>query len=68
MGGGKDHEQKKDVRKREIFGTMERMHGGRRHMGEQGKLEECDGISRRIRKGIPQRGRRRTEMARGKRR
>jgi len=68
MGGGKDHEQKKDVRKREIFGTMERMHGGRRHMGKQGKLEECNGISRRIQKEIPQQGRRRIEAARGGRR
>jgi len=48
MESGEDHEQKKGMRKEEIFGTMERMHGGGRHMGKQRKSKECDGASRRI--------------------
>jgi len=36
------------MRKGEILGTMEGMYGGRRHIGKQGKLEECDGTSRRV--------------------
>ena len=45
MGSGEDHEQKKGARKGEILGTMEGMHGGREHMGEQRKSEERDGAS-----------------------
>jgi len=48
MGSGEDYEQKKSVRKGEIFGTMEGMHGRGRHMGKQRKFEECDGASQRI--------------------
>jgi len=34
MRSGEDYEQKKGARKGKIFGTIEGMHGGRRHMGE----------------------------------
>jgi len=48
MEGGKDHEQKKGMRKKQVFSTMERIYSGRRHMREQGKFEEHHGVSRRI--------------------
>jgi len=34
MGSGEDHKQKKGTRKGEIFGMMEGLHSGRRHMRE----------------------------------
>ena len=37
-------------------------------MEEQGKLEKCDGIGRRLWEGISQRERRRSKITRGRRR
>jgi len=33
------------MRKRQILGTIEGMHGQGRYLGEQRKLEECNGVS-----------------------
>jgi len=33
-------------REREIFSMVERMYSRRRHLGEQGKSQECDGSGR----------------------
>jgi len=52
MGGRKDHEQEKGMRKRQVLGTMEGMYHRRRYMGKQGKLEECDGIGRGFQKEV----------------
>ena len=32
------------MRKGQVSGTMERMHGKRRHLGEQEKFEEHNGV------------------------
>jgi len=33
-------------RERKIFSTVERMYSRRRHLGEQGKSQECNGSGR----------------------
>jgi len=47
---------------------MEGMHRRRRHLGEQRKFEEYNGVGQRIQKGISQRRRRGSKMTRGRRR
>ena len=52
MGSGENHEQEESMRKRQVFGAIERMHSRRGHLEKQGESEECNGISRRIQEGI----------------
>jgi len=66
MGGRKDYEQKKGVRKREVLGKIEGLHSQGGHLGKQGELEEYNGFSRGIQERISKRRRRRSEMARRK--
>ena len=45
MRGGENHKQKEGAGERQVLSTMERMHGGRRHLEEQRKFEECNRAS-----------------------
>ena len=48
MGSGENIEQKKGLRKEQIFSSMERFHSGGRYMGELGKPKEY----RRLAEGV----------------
>ena len=56
------------MRKGQIPSAMEGMYGRRGHLGEQRKLKECNGVGQRIWEGISQGRRRRSKMARRRRR
>jgi len=68
MEGQKDYEQEKSMGKGQVPSMMEGMHRRRRHLGEQRKFEEYNGVGQRIQKGISQRRRRGSKMTRGRRR
>ena len=55
-------------KKIQVSNVMEEMHGWGKPMGEQGKFEKCNEISRRLWERISQRGRRKSKITRGKRR
>jgi len=52
MGGRENYEQKKSMRKGQVFGAMERIHSRKRHLEKQGEPQECNGIGKRIQEGI----------------
>ena len=68
--GEKEWEVEKIMNKRkgQVPSTIEGMHGRRRHLREQRKFEECDGVGRRIQKRILQRRRRGSKVTRERRR
>jgi len=40
MGGGEDFEQEEDQRKGKVFGMMERIHTGSKHIGRKGEFKK----------------------------